>query len=135
VTIRLHPSLDSFRNATNQPWWVSASVDGTTIDVAPAVLLAQREGLDAALRVALAEQLVASSLADRPGWVTVGAARYFARQIAGGVSPEASRRTECPSDAELRFAISATAQRDAESRAEACFAREYARTGEWRAVK
>jgi SpoIID/LytB domain protein len=137
VTIQLHPSLDSFRNATNQPWWVSAVVSGTTIDVAPPVLIAQRDGIEAVLRVALAEQLVAPSLAGRPAWVTVGAARYFARQVAGAAAagPSPSGSLQCPSDAELRLSISAAAQRDAESRAEACFTRGYAQTRDWRAVR
>jgi hypothetical protein len=41
----------------------------------------------------------------------------------------------CPSDAELTLAISAAAQRDAESRAEACFARAIEQTKDWRAVR
>jgi hypothetical protein len=41
----------------------------------------------------------------------------------------------CPSDAELTLAISAPALREAEARAEACFARAYARTRDWRTVR
>ena len=47
VTVELHESLDQFRLEVRRPWWVSAAVTGTTIDLAPAALLAQREGLEA----------------------------------------------------------------------------------------
>ncbi|HEY3159783.1 MAG TPA: SpoIID/LytB domain-containing protein [Vicinamibacterales bacterium] len=132
MTIRLHETLDSFRLATNRPWWVSDVAEGTAIDLAPAAVLAQRGGLEASVRLAVAELLVAGPLAGRAEWVRVGAARYFAQRTA---ARPVSSRTECPSDAELLLAVSATAQREAETRAEACFARELARTGDWRAVR
>ena len=132
VTVELHGSLDGFRYETGRPWWVSAAVKGTTIDLAPASLLAQREGIDATLRTAMAELLVTPALADRPVWVRVGAARYFSKPTPP--SPP-SRDVSCPVNAELTMALSASAQRDAESRAERCFARALALVGDWRAVK
>lgn len=133
ITIQLHESLESFRLATGKPWWVSAVANATSIDLAPADVLAQRDGVEAALRTAVAELLVAESLAGRPAWVRVGAARYFGRQTPRTAAP--ASRVRCPSDAELTLAISVTAQRDAEARAEACFAREYASTRDWRSVR
>jgi hypothetical protein len=133
MTIRLHDTLDSFRLATNRPWWVSEVAEGTTIDLAPAAVLAQRGGLEASVRVAVAELLVAGALSERPAWVRIGAARYFS-QGAAAVKP-ASARTRCPTDAELLLAVSAAAQREAESRAEGCFARELAKVKDWRAVR
>jgi SpoIID/LytB domain protein len=136
LTVRVHESLESFRLATGRPWWVSSVSDGTEIDLVPAALLAQRDGFDAALRIAIAELLVGDALKGRPVWVRVGAARYFARAAAGGVpGTPRSGSARCPADAELTLAISAPAQRDAEARAESCFAREYARTQDWRAVR
>ncbi|NOT27236.1 MAG: SpoIID/LytB domain-containing protein [Acidobacteria bacterium] len=132
ISIRVHESIDTFRAATNKPWWVSAVSIDTSIDLVPASVLAQREGVEFTLRTAMAEVLVAESLRGRPAWVRVGAARYFGR---GTRTNQASGAVRCPSDAELNLAVSAAAQRDAESRAEACFAREYARTGDWRAVR
>jgi stage II sporulation protein D len=132
ITIRLHETLDSFRLATNRPWWVTEVAEGTMIDLAPVAVLAQRGGVEGALRTAIAELLVAGPLAGRPAWVRVGAARYFSDRPAA--SP-ADSRTRCPSDAELLLAISATAQREAELRSEACFAREVAKTGDWRLVR
>ena len=132
VTVELHSTIDGFRYETGQPWWVSAAVKGTTIDLAPAPLLAQRDGVEMTLRTAMAELLVSPTLSDRPVWVRVGAARYFARSEPHGA---VSRDVKCPVDAELTMALSASAQREAESRAERCFARELAKTGDWRSVR
>jgi SpoIID/LytB domain protein len=134
ITVRPHDTIEDFRAATGRPWWVSAVVRGTAIDLAPTALLAQREGVDATLRIAVAEMLVAPAFADRPLWVRTGAARYFANGRVRQVDANASK-VKCPTDAELTLSISATAQREAESRAETCFAREFARTGDWRAVR
>jgi hypothetical protein len=131
LTIELYDSLDRFRESTGRPWWVDAAVGDATIDLAPAAVLAQRGGVESAVAEAIARLLVAPALRDRPAWVTVGAARYFTGKTAAATAA----RLRCPSDAELTLAISAAAQRDAETRAEACFARDYARTGDWRAVR
>jgi stage II sporulation protein D len=132
LTIELHETLDDFRLSTGQPWWVQAVADGSTVDLAPLPLLDQRDGVETAVRIGVAQLLVSEALAGRPAWVRVGAARYYAR---GASAAPASRRTRCPSDAELTLALSAAAQREAESRAEACFARAIAARGDWRAVR
>ena len=145
ITVTVHESLEGFRLATGQPWWVRSVSAGTSIDLVPVALLAQPDGFDAALRIAIAELLVSEALRGRPVWVRVGAARYFARNgpratpaaapLATETGETGETGEECPSDAELTLAISAPAQRGAEARAEACFAREYARTGDWRTVR
>lgn len=132
VTIELHETLDSFRYETGRPWWVSAAITGTTVDLAPAPLLIQREGVEMTVRTAMAELLVSSALADRPLWTRVGAARYYARPSRAAAP---SKPVSCPVDAELRMAVSYTAQREAEQRAERCFAYALARTGDWKAVR
>lgn len=132
ITVQLHDSLDQFRLEVRRPWWVSAAVTGSTIDLAPASLLAQRDGLELTLRRAMAELLMAASLTDRPAWVRVGGARYFA---AAAPPPVPARNVACPADAELTLALSAVSQREAESRAVQCFARAYSRAGDWRTVK
>ena len=134
ITIRLHDTLDSFRVATGRPWWVSAMAQGASIDLAPAAVLVQRDGVEVALRVAVAELLVAAAYAERPLWIRVGAARYYGARPAGA-PPSPSSRVKCPSDAELTLAVSVTAQREAESRAESCFAHELSRRRDWRAVR
>jgi hypothetical protein len=130
--VELHGTLDGFRYETGRPWWVSAAVKGTTIDLAPAPLLAQRDGIEATLRTAMAELMVSPLFADRAVWVRVGAARYFSRPTPPAAP---SRDVACPADAELTMALSAAAQRDAESRAERCFARAVARVQDWRLVR
>jgi len=130
LTIRLHGSIDAFRRATGQPWWVSAWVRGREIDLAPAAVLEQRDGLDRAVSRAVAEALVAPELTDRHDWVRVGAARYFT-----GGERKADGRVRCPADADLTAAVSAAAQREAESRAEACFAQAMERGADWREIR
>jgi hypothetical protein len=132
IHIRMHDSLDLFRAATSRPSWVSTMAGDTSIDLVPVSVLVQREGLEVALRTAVAEVLISGALRGRPAWIRVGAARYFGR---GRSVVPAAAGASCPSDAELNLAASAAAQRAAESRAEACFAREYARTGDWRSVR
>jgi hypothetical protein len=134
VTIQLHETLDAFRSATGRPWWMSFTAAGNVIDRAPAGVLADRDGLVATVRVAVADLLVASKLSDRPVWVRVGAARYFGRP-GGAAASRDTGRVRCPADPELLLAVSAPAQRDAEKRAEACFARALARGQDWRAVR
>ncbi len=130
LAFQLHGSIDAFRGATGQPWWVSAVVRGVSIDLAPAAVLDQREGLDRAVRSAVAEALVAPVFQDRPAWVRVGAARYFAK----GEPAAADGRTHCPADTELTAAVSAASQREAEARAESCFAQALAKVQDWRTV-
>jgi len=132
VTVELHNTLDQFRLEVRRPWWVSAAVTGSTIDLAPAALLEQREGIEATLRTAMAELLMSSTLADRPAWVRIGGARYFA---SASRPPAPSSNVSCPADAELTLALSAVAQREAESRAVRCFARALAKTGDWRTIR
>ena len=134
ITIEMHDSVEGFRQATGKPWWVSASIMGATVDLAPAALLAQGDGIETTLRNVMTQAMVAAEFAGRPEWVRVGAGRYFSR-VAPVAPPDRKAKLKCPSDAELTLAISAVAQREAEARAEACFARGYAATRDWRAVK
>jgi len=132
VTIELHATLDDFRLDAGAPPWASGAAMGTTIDLAPESVLAERGGLDRVLRVAMAEMLVTPALEGRPAWVRVGAARYYGADV----PPEApAAPVTCPADAELTLALSAEAQREAEARALQCFARGLARTGDWREVR
>jgi hypothetical protein len=134
IVVKVHPSIESFRYATGRPWWVSAVVSGTVIDLAPEPILVQREGIEGALRVAMAEALIGDTFSGRPAWIRVGAARYFAR---GGRSPSPvlGAKAKCPTDADVTMGISAPAQREAEMRAEACFARALAKARDWRQVR
>jgi len=134
IVIDMHDTVESFRQATGKPWWVSTSVNGATVDLAPAALLAQRGGVEMTLRNAIAQAMVAGVFSGRPEWIRVGAGLYFARTTPPA-PPPTKAKLKCPSDAELTLAISAAAQREAESRAEACFARAYASTPDWRTIQ
>jgi SpoIID/LytB domain protein len=130
--VEMYSSLDAYRQATGKPWWVTTVVDGATIKLAPAVVIAQGDGLEAAVRRAVAEMLVKKALSDRHAWVQVGAARYYASTQRSTPSADDPK---CPTDAELTMAMSAAAQRTAELRAEACFAERLARVKNWRDVR
>ncbi|MGH9348991.1 MAG: hypothetical protein ACRD26_17170, partial [Vicinamibacterales bacterium] len=131
VRLQIHDSLEAFRDATGRPWWVTVAVAGSTVDLVPLAILEQRDGLDAFVRRGIAEVLMGETFAGRPAWVRVGGARYYASVT----RPTPPKRAECPSDAELLMAVSAPAYRVAELRAEACFARALAKTGDWRRVE
>jgi len=132
LRVTVHPSVDSFGRATGQPWWVSGATEGAAIDLLPLSTLKQQGQLDRTVRHEVAHALLDGALAKRPMWVREGAAAHFA-------SPPASRtpasRVTCPKDAELLRPISAGAQREAYSRAEACFAREIANGKRWDQIR
>jgi len=134
LAVEMHDSLDAFWVATGQPWWRGAVVRGRSIHLAPAPVFDQRGGTALAVHIGAATALVDGVLADRPAWVRTGAARHYAR-AAVGLPPAPDVGGACPADAELTLAISAAALGDAEARAEACFARELARVGDWRSVR
>ena len=130
LTIRLHATIEDFRRATGQPWWVSAVVRGGEIDLAPATVLDQRDGLARAVERAVAEASVVRAFEGRHAWIRVGAARYFT-----GGERAAEGRIRCPADADLTAAVSAAAQREAESRAESCFAQAMTHVSDWREIR
>lgn len=134
IVVEVHDTVESFRQATGKPWWVSTSVTGQTVDLAPPTLLTQRDGIEPTLRNAMAQAMVAGEFSGKPEWMRVGAGRYFSRLTPPSV-PDRHSKLTCPADAELTLAISAAAQREAESRAEACFARALAASGDWRTIR
>lgn len=131
VRVQIHETLEAFRLATGRPWWFEIAVEGASIDLAPMAVLAQHEGTEPAIRRGVAEMLLRDALADRPAWVRVGAARYYA---SAHPPPPSKKSVRCPSDAELTMAVSAPALREAQRRAEACFSRALAKTGDWRRI-
>jgi hypothetical protein len=134
ITVHVHDSIESFRTATGRPWWVRTASSGTTLHAVPLAALGPPDQWRPAIAAGVADLLIAGALARRPLWVRVGAARFFARRDAQP-SNNLPAATTCPSDAALTASISAAAQREAETRAETCFEREYARTRDWRTVR
>ena len=133
LRVTVHPSVDSFGRATGQPWWVSGATDGASIDVLPVTVLKQQGQLERTLRHEVAHALLDGALSKRSMWVREGAAAYFASPPASRSAPPA--RVKCPADPELLRPISAGAQREAYTRAEACFARAMADGKRWDQVR
>ena len=141
IRVETYESLEAFRTATGRPWWVSVAVtrvEGrgsrggeSVIELAPPLLADEGNELETLVRRAVAEVLVAEALGERPAWVRVGAARYYA----AAPQPGRPRREKCPTDAELLMPVSAPAHREAELRAEACFARAIVKKPDWRDVR
>lgn len=133
LTIRFHPTVESFRRSTGQPWWIAGSTRGDRIEVLPASVLRARGTLDATLRHELAHASIDEALRDRPLWVREGAAMYFAGER-GAARGEGVLAASCPSDAEMRAAATPDAMREVYARAAACFARDVAAGKPWREI-
>jgi hypothetical protein len=134
LRVTVHPTVESFGRATGRPWWTSGATSGTDIALLPVTILQQQGQLERTVRHEVAHALLDGALAGRPLWVREGAAIYFSTDADRAPGPSGGRVT-CPSDAELRQASSAGAQRDAYARAEACFARQISAGRTWREVK
>ena len=134
VVIVFHPSAESYRRQTGEPWWTSARTRGSRIDLLPVPVLRMRGTLESTLRHELAHVLTAPALQGRPEWVKEGVAMHFA-----GEPPPASLvgpggvvgRVRCPSDAAVRQPVSASAARQAYGLAAACVSRALAEGRAW----
>lgn len=126
LSITVHPTLDAFTRATGQPWWVSASTVGTSIDLSPIAALRQRGVLESTVRYEVAAAIVTPYMTQSPGWARVGAAIMLSSAPVDPVNPPAGK-VACPSDAELFRPVSGGAQREAFLRAERCVRRDVGR--------
>ena len=105
------------------------ATEGAAIDLWPVTALRQQGQLERTLRHEVAHALLDAALSQKPMWVREGAAAYFAGSAAARSAKPA--RVPCPADIELLRPVSAGAQRDAYTRAEACFARAMADGKRW----
>jgi hypothetical protein len=144
LTVRFHPTTDSYERATGQPWFTSGTLVGAELHLLPLAVLRDRGVLERALRHELVHLMADSVLRDRPVWVREGAAGYFAgsRQLAGDTTavdtPAAlltQPRASCPTDVELLSPVSAGALSNARAHATACFARQAGDGRPWQEVK
>lgn len=133
LRVTVHPTVESFGRATGQPWWVSGATSGGSIDLLSLALLQQQGQLERTVRHEVVHAMLDAALASRPMWVREGAAIYFSRPAGSSVHSDA--RVRCPTDEELLRPVSAGAQRDAYSRAEACFARQIESGRTWAEVR
>ena len=139
VTLRFHPTVDSYEQATREPWFTSGALVNGEIHLLPPTVLRERGVLERTLRHELVHVMTNAALAGRPLWVREGAAIYFAGTPAVPGAPEArlgeSRRAPCPDDAELLRPVSVGALTNAYARAESCFVRDLAKRKSWRDIK
>ncbi|HUK37154.1 MAG TPA: SpoIID/LytB domain-containing protein, partial [Vicinamibacterales bacterium] len=139
VVIRVHPSTQSYEQATGQPWFTSGAIVDGDVHLLPASVLRERGVLERTLRRELAHVMIDESLANRPAWVREGAAIYASGgrpEPAGSDSPFRPRsRLACPEDIELLQPVSAGALSNASARALACFARQAGDGRSWKDIK
>jgi SpoIID/LytB domain protein len=149
VTLRFHPTISSYEQATLEPWFTSGAFVNGEIHLLPPAMLRERGVLESAIRHQLVHAMAAPPLAGRPLWVLEGAAQYFAgadpgsgiRDPGAGMTTPTMRkpvlqpRTECPADSELSQPVSIGALMNAYARARLCFARQVAQGKSWRDVR
>ena len=132
-----HPSADSFRRETGEPWWTAARTSGSRIDLLPPAVLRERGTVESTLRHELAHALTGPALEGRPEWVKEGVAMHFAGEPppASLVGDGTPRRLKCPSDDDLRRPVSAVSARQANALAAACVARALGDGAGWRDIR
>jgi len=139
VTVRFHPTTQSYERATGQAWFTSGALVGSDIHLLPLAVLRDRGVLERTIRHELVHLMIDEPLTKRPAWVREGAALYFS-----GPRPDSAEqdsrftprgRLSCPEDAELLQPVSAGSLTNAHTRALACFARQAGDGRPWREVK
>jgi SpoIID/LytB domain protein len=138
VTLRLHPTVESYQRATGQPWYTAGATIDSEIHLVPLTVLRERGVLERTIRHEIVHLLTQTELAARPLWVREGTAIYFAGEGAAG---EPARRADtggkisCPVDRELREPASPGALSNAYARAAACVGRQIAAGRKWSEIR
>jgi stage II sporulation protein D len=143
LSLRFHPTVESYQRTTGKPWFTTAASTGTAIDLIPLAVLRQRGILERTVRHELVHVLTNQALADRPLWVREGAAMYFAaaqqeREVVIQTDPRSENSNiesmSCPTDRDLLKPVSAEALGRAYDRAAACFASQLRAGKAWRDI-
>lgn len=144
VTLRFHPTVESYQRATGRQWFTSGATtaDGQAHFI-PLSALKSRGMVDDTVRHELVHLLTATAYRDRLVWVQEGAAAYFALTDAQRHAFEEDRRptrastsaASCPTNAELLRPASRDALRQAYMRATACYAEQLKGGRGWRDVR
>jgi SpoIID/LytB domain protein len=137
VALRIHPSVEAYRNATGQAWFTrGAWVDGV-LHLPPLSVLRDRGGLDWTITYGLVHALADDPLLSRPAWVREGLAIHFSERLAAdpGTPPRPDPHGPCPDDDELLRPVSPGAFANAAERARACVARQLEAGRDWREVR
>jgi stage II sporulation protein D len=140
LTLRFHPTADSYERATALPWFTSAAVVGGAIHLLPVTTLRERGVLERTIRREVVHVMTAGALSTRPLWVREGAALYFADEAPASNAHDQRasavlQRVACPEDSDLLRPVSAGALTDAYARARSCFERQLAQGRSWREVR
>lgn len=140
ITLRLHPTVESYQRATGQPWYTAGATLDTDIHLVPLIVLRERGLLQRTIRRELVHVLTRSALSRRPLWVREGVATYFAAE--GAVPGEQAQRVvvpgvkmSCPDDRELLQPASPGALSNAYARAAACVGRQIAAGKKWTEIR
>jgi SpoIID/LytB domain protein len=140
ITLRLHPTVESYQRATGQPWYTTGVALDTDIHLVPLTVLRERGLLERTIRHEIVHVLTRTALSGRPLWVREGAAAYFAGD--GRVPGESARRVvdpggriSCPNDRELLQPASPGALSNAHARAAACVGRQIAAGKKWTEIR
>jgi stage II sporulation protein D len=113
IELRVYPDLDTFRNATGEPGWVAAHVEGRRIALQPAGVLRAKGALDTTLAHELTHAFVeAQAHLPIPLWFREGLAGFLQEGRGSGAA-------RIPSDADLRQTADVARARAAYAQAQA----------------
>lgn len=140
IVLRFHPTIDTYEDATGQPWFTSGAMVNGEAHFPPLTVLRDRGVLERTVRHELVHVMTDQTMAGRPLWVREGAAMYFAGEPAIPGEPRAGAEARrpippCPAEAELRRPVSAGALTNAYARAQSCFTRQIEQGKSWRDVR
>jgi SpoIID/LytB domain protein len=137
VALRIHPSVQSYRNATGRAWFTRGAWADGILHLPPVSVLRERGGLDWTITYGLVHALADDPLVARPAWVREGLAIHLSERLAAdpGTSPRPDPQGPCPDDDELLRPVSAGAFANAAERARACVARQLEAGKDWREVR
>lgn len=153
VTLRFHPTVESYQRQTGSPWFTTATTTRDSIDLIPLRVLRERGLLESTLRHEFVHALTFDALRRAPRWVSEGLAALVVDRAgrtlrlpsvaqdkegpnkadgagrAGGTATGAGTagwagRAACPADADFRRASSGDALRVLYERSAACVERE-----------
>jgi len=133
LSLRFHPTLESYEHATGRAWFTSGATIGSELHFPPLPVLRERGILDRAIRHELVHALIDPALTGRPMWVREGAALYFSRDSTQPERP--AGRVQCPSDRELQQPSSPGELSIAYGRAAACFDNRLGSGRSWRQIE
>lgn len=150
LAIVVHPTGDSYRRATNRPWWTTAATmvkgEEMAVHLVPVGALRRSGRLRATLRHELVHVLTSSTLRARPLWVQEGMAVHYAglrgdpaRTTGTAQAPvdpraTASASSACPDDRAFRQTSDRAATERAYREAAACVAAALASGRSWRDI-